>query len=55
MAKWNHGFFLKAAVAERRRMRAMIAKRGKLIKALRARPGSVTMVTRATRAAAEIP
>jgi hypothetical protein len=36
-AKWKDGFYVKEAVAERLRMRAMIAVRVKLMKALRAR------------------
>jgi hypothetical protein len=34
LARWKHGFSLKAAVAERRRIRALIAECGKLMKAL---------------------
>jgi hypothetical protein len=31
LARWKHGFSAKAAVAERRRMRALIAECGKLL------------------------
>jgi hypothetical protein len=38
LARWKHGFYANAAVAERRRVRAVIAECAKLLRALRAPP-----------------
>ena len=40
MASWKHGFYSNVAVAERKRLRTVIAECGKIMKALRARPAS---------------
>jgi hypothetical protein len=39
-ARWKHGFYAKAAIAERRRMQAVTAACVKRMKALRARPAA---------------
>jgi hypothetical protein len=40
LARWNHGFSEKAAVADRRQIHAMIAEWVKQMKALRAQPAA---------------